>query len=281
MLQNELFLEQLGGDPEFAEYLRANPRVAAQLGIPLHQLPAAGMRGAPLTPIEALHTQRRAAAGAPHVAPLSARGSRSGSGSGAALGAPASPAAGAGVGTGAGSGSGGAADWSSAVQSMGSDMRRRFDLISARFRRSNNGGVAAGAGGAGAARPAATSSTRGFMSSLFDGRGAYSALPVHTSSDLRDDDDAAGGVGGDERPVGSAGSLNGSGAGRASPPPSGMRGDRVRQMSTKSPLVGSRSGASGPEMVELELGSGPRSATTFDVEEDEDESESASLKRRV
>ena len=44
---------------------------------------------------------------------------------------------------------------------------------------------------------------------------------------------------------------------------------------------GAKPGAAGPEMVELELGSGPRSTTTFDVEEDEDEGERASLKRRV
>jgi hypothetical protein len=167
MLQNEGFVDSLAADPEFAAYLRANPSAAAALGIPVPaHVPGAGRQA-----------QRVQAGGAarPPAPTASTRSAASGSLSssgrivGLSGGSPPQAAA------------SGGGDILGAMTSMGADMRRRFDAVAARFRRSNVASSGAGwstsaAGGGAAAAP----TSGGGLLGLFDrsgGRAAYAQVP--------------------------------------------------------------------------------------------------------
>lgn len=185
MLQNELFLEELRGDPEFAAYLRAHPEAAAALGVPVPPHPS--RRGQPASGYAGgmARVPARGGGGSSSAYPgysgadavptwrsSSSNGARGRGGSGADeqqhdRDAPQvvrhSGSAGSGNGVGA------------FFSGMGSDMRRRFNLLQAKFQRkqgSSSSGMAAAP-----VRSSGASGRGGLLSGLFDGRGAYAALP--------------------------------------------------------------------------------------------------------
>jgi hypothetical protein len=270
---DEMFLEQIRGDPELAAYLASNPAVARDLGIPHEALAALTSRphrpghrqggGAP--PHHHHPAPSSAPAGPPRTVPRAA--SSGSSYAGISGGAQAAPSGGSGGGFQFGkamsemTGGEGGEKWgcwggggegeekvrrahhvspaphSPSLPSL-SDMRRRFDTISARFRR-NAGGAPTGP----TSSSSSGSSGRGVLGGMFDGRGQYASLAQHTGDDDRD-------------------ALIGESAIPGARPSSGggARGDRVKNMSNRStPHLGGGAGP-GSHMVEIELGHAAGSA---------------------
>lgn len=160
-----------------------------------------------------------------------------------------------------------------AVFSIGfADMKRRFDMLSARFRRDQTtaksganrasgtgsgtrmtsmsspaaaaitGGSGSGSAPNSAARARTSSSGRGFFGSLFDGRGAYSSLQTGSSTGGDVGETVVDSTDGDGLP-----GFAGTGSGTASA--SGSRANRVSRMA----VTGSSGRPASGSVVEIEL----------------------------
>ena len=134
---DELFISELAEDPELRAYLAENPALAAQFGMAAS---AASRPGAnPMRSLSSTYPQRSSSYSGAVSGPASARAANAGP------------------------------TLRETLASMGSSLRKRFDTLSARFKRSQTG--------AAKAPPAASSGT--FLGGLFDARGGqYSQLPV-------------------------------------------------------------------------------------------------------
>lgn len=228
MLQNELFIEQLRSDPEFAAYLRANPEVAVSLGIPLGSIPvnSNNMRGS-------------------STAPVSSSTNRTGSNTVQSRSTQQQPSA--------------TWDISKAVNNVSTDMRRRMELLSARFRRNaatteNSTTKASGTNNSG------STPSKGIFGGIFDSRGMYSSVPQRNEEDERDALIGNGGLdGGGEGVLTGQHHHQGGISSSSSPGTSGNnRADRVKSMNTKSPYLSGTSNQHPP--IEIELGGRPSSS---------------------
>lgn len=303
---DQLFLEQVQSDPEFAAYLRANPQAAAALGIPIPP-------GMAPPPMHQGQQRRREAIGVP----------------GAASPAPSAGAAGS-TGTsnrisGFGSSSGGGTatatkpsaggDFGSFMGGLGTDMRRKLDSLAARFRRGQGtasmpatssswtGGRGQGAtfGAAATGSSAAGGGLAARFTSMFDGRGQYTSLnSAGVDADgaeavpmYRDDDEGGRSPALGSRPSSRLDRVAKMGG---SPAPTGFGGSPPPGISRRTDATAGGAGAVDNGLVEIEFnldGPGAPSASgaaagkggrapvrdVFAIDDDEDESEHATLSR--